>query len=161
VPRTEYRTCLTPSAVLISQSLFEFTQDFEQLIVGKEVLPRLIRLGKADDPVFIDHEPRPLGPQVTSDRRRVLRQFGIVEKGPIGLRHLTSHIAQEGIGEAEFLGPCLIRVVKINTHAQHLGTSGLELGQIKLEGQRFRRSGASEGTDVEEHHDRLLPDKVG
>jgi hypothetical protein len=32
---------------------------------------------------------------------------------------------------------------------------GLELREIKLEGQRISRSGAAEGCDIEEQHNRL------
>ena len=117
-------------------------------------------LGKANDPVLIDHEPGALGPEIAHDRPRVLSKLWVVVQDPIGLGHLASSIAQQGIGDAHLFSECFIGIVDIYTHAQHLGTSGLELGQIKLEGQRFLRSGVGKRVEVEEHHHRLLAEKI-
>jgi hypothetical protein len=38
---------------------------------------------------------------------------------------------------------------------------GLELGEIKLEGQRISGSGAAESCDIEKQHDRLPAQIIG
>jgi len=55
----------------------------------------------------------------------------------------------------------LVGSIEIYTDAQDLGIRGLELGKIKLEGQRFLRSGIGERADVEEQHYVFLSRKIG
>jgi hypothetical protein len=73
---------------------------------------------------------------------------------------LPTHVAQQGIFEAELLGPCFVGIVEVNTDTQHLGIGGLKLGEIKLEGQCFLRSKIGKGADVEKQHYRLLPQVI-
>ena len=80
----------------------------------------------------------------------VLEQFGIIVEDSIRLRHHAIPITQEGIGDTHLLHPCLVCLVNFHGDAQHLGIGGLELGQIQLEGQRFRGSEPGKSRDVEE-----------
>ena len=140
--------------------LLQPAQNLQNLIVRNE-FPGLGRLDIANDTPLIDDEPGAFGAKIEGNPRRIFGHFGIVVEDVIRLRHLASHIAQERIGDADLLSPCFVGVVEVHTHTQHLGIGGLELGEIKLEGQRFLRSGAGEGGDIEEHHDRFLTDVVG
>jgi hypothetical protein len=74
---------------------------------------------------------------------------------------LTPHVGQQWIFETELFTPCLVGVVEIYTDAQDLGICGLELGKIKLEGQRFLRSRIGERADIEKQHHRLLSCEIG
>ena len=69
---------------------------------------------------------------------------------------MPSHVAQQGIGQAEFLGPGDVGIVKIDTDTQNLGARGFKLGKIKLESQRFLGSTLGECANVEKQHQRLF-----
>ena len=92
---------------------------------------------------------------------RIVKHFGIVVEYPISLGHLAAYIAQERIGDTHLLSPCLISIVKINTHAQYLGINGLKLGQVKLKGQGFLGSSIAESVNIEKHHHGFLTHEVG
>lgn len=115
----------------------------------------------ADDPLFVDDKPGPFAPQVNRDFLGIVGHRRIVEYHLIGTRRLTPDIAQQRVGEAKLLGPRLIRCIEIDTDAQNLGIGGLELGKIKLEGQRFLRSRTGKRPDVEEQDNRLLSQIIG
>jgi hypothetical protein len=66
------------------------------------------------------------------------------------------HVAQQGVGQAEFFGPGKVGIIKIDTDTQNLGARGFKLGKIKLESQCFLGSKFGEGADVEKQHHRLL-----
>ena len=50
--------------------------------------------------------------------------------------------------------------VPVDANAQDLGIHGLKLGQIELEGQGIRRSGAAKGGDVEEDDEVFLAEII-
>ena len=92
---------------------------------------------------------------------RSLRHGGIVVEHAIRARHLAAQIGEQRVFEPELLAPCLVGVIEVDTDAQNLGIRGLELGKIKLEGQRFLRSSIGERADVEKQDDGLLAGEIG
>ena len=141
-------------------ALFQFRQDLEYLVVGDQAA-RVRDPGVADDTRFIDHKPGTFRPQIAGDSLRILRHGRIVVEHPVGARRFPAHVGQQRIRETDYLAPCLVGVVEINTDAQNLGIRGLELGKIQLEGQRFLRSGVGERANVEEQHHMPFTRKIG
>ena len=133
----------------------------QKFIVGNE-FQRRRDLVVAHHAFLVDDHESPLVTPVNDRPEALLFKKGrVIEKGAIGLRHAAEHVAQQGIGETELFGPCFVGIVEIDADTQYLGIGGLELGQVKLEGQRFLRSNAGEGAHVEEYDHVLLADKVG
>src|SRR5262245_30207671 len=89
------------------EPLFQLAQCLQNRIVRNENRG-LRRLGKSNDSRLINHKPRTLRTYIPPYRRRVLDQLGVVEENVIRLRHLTSCIAQQWVGEAHCLRSCFI-----------------------------------------------------
>ena len=107
-----------------------------------------------------DHEGPLVAPVNDRSESLLLQQGGVIEKCTVCRRHTAEHVAQQRVGKTEFFGPRYVGVIEIDTDTQYLGIRGFELGQIKLESQRFLRSNARKGPHVKEKDQVLLPDKV-
>ena len=139
--------------------LFQFRQNFQNLVIGHESA----RVGDpdvADNALFIDDHPRAFRAQIDGNTLRILRHGGVVVEHAVRARHLAAQIGQQRKLETELVGPRFVGVVEIYTDAQDLGICGLELGKIKLKGQRFLRSSVGERADVEEQNDRFLAGEI-
>lgn len=140
--------------------LLQSSQDLQELVIGQYVLGR-VDLGEADDALFVDDEPGTFGAQIDGNFLGIVGHGRVVVQHAVVTAHLASHIAQQRVGQTEFLGKSFVSIVEVNAYAQYLGIEGLELGEIKLEGQDFLRSKLGKGADVEEQHDVLVVPVVG
>src|SRR5947207_15167480 len=106
--------------------LLQLAQYLQNFVVRWLPLAWLSGLRIANHALLVNDKPGAFRTQVSGDPLGVLGHFGVIEEDAVGLRHLAARITQEGIGETELLGPCLVCIIEIDTHAQDLGIGGLK-----------------------------------
>ena len=139
--------------------LLQFRENFQDLVVGHETA----RIGDpdvTDNTVFVDDHPRAFRAQISRYPLAVRRHGGIVVEDAVRARHFAAQIGEQRVLEPELLAPRFVGIVEVDTDAQDLGIRGLELGKIKLKGQRFLRSSVGECADIEEQDDRFLATEI-